>query len=230
MKRIVTFLILVFAIVVARADFIIQQKTESAAQNGDTIIKIQGDKIRVDMPSSPMGKISTIMDLITGDSTVLMHNQKMAVKISAAQMRQMTEAMKKQMNNGAGSIDTPKTTDTGKAEKVGDYRTEIYIWSNSRGMSQTLWVAKDFPNFKKINAQLERLSNSAAGGMAKDMSPDITALPGMVVKSQAEMAGQKVTITLVSVKETAVDASVFEIPKDYHDMAQPAATVQPQQK
>jgi hypothetical protein len=63
--------------------------------------------------------------------------------------------------------------------------------------------------------------------MSKDTSPDVGALPGMVVKTQMEMNGQKVTSSLVSVKEESVDASIFEAPKDYHEMAQPAMSKQP---
>jgi len=133
----------------------------------------------------------------------------------------MMEMMKKQMGNA--SAEPPKPQATGRTEKIGDYQTEIYTWSNSTGMSATLWVAKDFPNYKKINEQLDRLSKSAAGGMGKGMGPDLGTLPGMLVKSEEAVLGQKVTTTLVSAKEAPVDDSVFETPKDYHEMTQPVA-------
>jgi len=62
------------------------------------------------------------------------------------------------------------------------------------------------------------------------MSPDISTLPGMVVKSQADMAGQKVITTLISAKEETVESSAFEAPKDYQDMAQPGAALAAPQK
>jgi peroxiredoxin len=220
MKRMFTFLFLAFNLVAARADFIIKQKVESAMQNGDMTMQIKGDKIRVDVSAAPVGDMSTIMDLSTGDSVVLMHKQKIAMKVSGAQMKQMMEAMKNQQGDSAAT----KPQDTGKTEKVGDYDAEIYTWSNANGVSATIWVAKDFPNYAKINEQLRKLNESVAAGMAKGMGPDPKSLPGMAVKTVAEVLGQKVTTTLVSVKEEPIDASVFEMPKDYHEMTQPAAT------
>jgi hypothetical protein len=54
-------------------------------------------------------------------------------------------------------------------------------------------------------------------------------LPGMVVKTQMEMNGQKVTSTLVSAKESSVDASIFQTPKDYQQMTQPGMGAPPTQ-
>ena len=58
------------------------------------------------------------------------------------------------------------------------------------------------------------------------------AAPGMVVKTEMDLAGQtpagsapagklKITTTLVSVKETTLDDAVFEAPKDYQSLSQP---------
>jgi hypothetical protein len=164
--------------------------------------------------------VSSIMDLSTGDSVTLMHAQKMAMKVSGAQTKQMMEMMKKQTGVGDGKTDAPKPTATGKTEKVGAFNAEIYTWAGN-GMTQTLWVSKDFPDFAKIKPQLDKVNQSAAGGMARGMAPDQSTLPGMVVKSQMEMAGMKITTTILSVKEEPVDAAVFEAPKDYKEMAQP---------
>jgi len=231
MKRIIALLVLGLALTAARADFVIQQKVESPMQNGEMTVKIKGDKIRVDMSSAMLGDMSTITDSGTGDSVVLMHKSKSIMKMSGAQVKQVMEAMRKQMGNGAATNAMAlKPVATGKTEKVGDYDAEIYTWTNSRGMSQILWVAKDFPEYSKINAQLEKLGKSVAGGMSRDMSPDISTLPGMVVKSQADMAGQKVITTLISAKEETVESSAFEAPKDYQDMAQPGAALAAPQK
>jgi peroxiredoxin len=214
MKRLFTFFVLAVAIVAARADFVIKQKVESAMLNSDITMQIKGDKVRVDM-----GEISTIMDLSTGDTITLMHKQKTAMKVSGAQMM---DAMRKQMG-AADNAEPPKPQATGKTEKVGDYNTEIYTWSNTNGMTATMWVAKDFPNFKNIKEQLGKVKKSTVGGMSKGTEPDDSALPGMVVKAEAEVLGQKMTTTLISVKEESLDASLFEVPKDYQNMAQPAA-------
>jgi hypothetical protein len=229
MKRILICFALACTVVAARADLTIKQKVERAAVSSDTTTQIKGDKVRVDM-----GEISTIMDLSTSDTITLMHKSKMAMKLSGVQMKQMMDAMKKQMGAAADNAEPPKPQATGKTEKVGDYNTEIYTWSNTNGMTatMTMWVAKDFPNSKNIKEQLAKVKKSTAGGMSKGMAPDDSALPGMVVKTQAEVLGQKITTTLVSVKEETLDASLFDVPKDYsyQDMPQPGAMPETKQK
>jgi len=61
------------------------------------------------------------------------------------------------------------------------------------------------------------------------VAPDVNTLPGMVVKTQMEVNGQKITSTLVSVKEDSVDASIFQTPKDYQQMTQPGLGAPPNQ-
>ena len=205
----------------ARADLVIEQKMESALQNGNMTMKIKGEKIRTDMEAGPAGAISSIVDITSGDSLTLMHAQKMAMKTSGAQTKQMVEAIKKQLGAAAdGKSPASKPTDTGKSEKVGNYNAEIYTWTNPTG-TYTFWVAKDFPNYAKIKDQLDKLNKAAAAGMGQGMAPDYGALPGMAVKTMIEMSGQKVTTTIVSVKEEPVDAALFDAPKDYQQMAQP---------
>jgi hypothetical protein len=47
----------------------------------------------------------------------------------------------------------------------------------------------------------------------------------MAIKTEMAVAGQKITTTLVSVKEQEVDPAVFELPKDYKEMATPAFNI-----
>ena len=131
------------------------------------------------------------------------------------------------MNNGATNAGPPKLQDTGKTETVGGYNAEIYTWTNINNNSGgTIWVAKGFPNYAKIKAQLDKLNNSPMSQMSKGMAPDTSALSGMVVKTKAEVQGQEITTTLVSAQEEPVDSSVFEIPQDYQQMDAPAMPAQ----
>jgi hypothetical protein len=220
MKRIFILSGLAFSLAAARADLVLQQTIESAMMNGTVTTQIKGNQIRVDMPSSPQGAMSTIMDLNSGDSTTLMHQQKIAMKMPGAMVKQMAENMQKARANG-DTNSPPKFTDSGKTEKVGDYDAEIYTWASPEGANQTVWVAKNFPDYSKIKAQMDKLNNSPMAKMGRGLTPDVSALPGMVVKTKMEMNGQTVTSTLVSVKEQSVDASIFETPKDYQQMTQP---------
>jgi len=233
MKQIFISLALVFAVGTARADFVIKQKVESPMMSGEVTMQIKGDKVRTDMPFGlmGMGSMSTIADLNTGDTVMLMHKHKAAAKISGAQLKEQMAAVKKQVEKAAvAGAAKPQAQDTGKTEKVGDYNPEIYTWASTNGMKMTLWVAKDFPNYKQIQEQLKKLSELSPFGMGKSMGPDENALPGMVVKKEMESLGQKITTTLISAKEESVDLAVFEVPKDYTDMTQPETTPEMKQK
>ncbi len=222
MKLLPFFLALAFTARAALADLVIEQKLESPVQSGNITVKMKGDNVRVDMPASPMGPMSTVMNVRTGDTLSLIHSQKMAMKVSAAQTKAMLETMKQQQQSGGAAESTaPKLVATGKTEKVGAYDAEIYTWSGG-GTTQTLWVAKDFPNFESFKEELTKLNKAAASGVSKDMQPDYSALPGMVVKTVAETAGMTMTTTLISVKREPVDDALFDAPADYKNMATPA--------
>ena len=111
---------------------------------------------------------------------------------------------------------TPKPTDTGKSEKVGEYETEIYFWSNGRGMTNVFWVAKNFPNLEAIKPYLVKLDQFHNARVPKNvMPPDVSELPGMVVKNQETQHWGTYTVTLLSAKVEDVEPSLFEVPNDY---------------
>jgi hypothetical protein len=58
-------------------------------------------------------------------------------------------------------------------------------------------------------------------GADTDMTPGLSALPGMVVRSQVTGGGQTITLALISAKEEPLDASVFGIPRDYREVPKP---------
>lgn len=210
MKRTTAILALFCLAVTARADLFITQEVKSTLMNGEVVIKIKGDKVRLDVALGPAGAMSMIRDTATGDLTTLIHAQKMAMKVSGAQMPKLQ----------ASAAKLPIPQPTGRTEKVGAYNAEIYTCSVN-GATQTFWVAKDFPNYAKLKTLMKKLKDSPVIGPANGMSPDLDALPGMVVKIEANVAGQKATTTLVSVKEMNFDAAVFEAPADYQTLAQP---------
>lgn len=229
LKKILILSGLAFSLVTARADLVLKQNIESAVMNGTVTTQIKGNKVRVDMPATPQGAVSTIMDLNSGDQVMLMHQQKVAMKVPGAEIKQMAEKMKEARANALTNAPPPKFHDTGKTEKVAGYNTEIYTWSSPDGENQTVWVAKHYPDYATIKAQMDKLNNSPAARISKGTAPDASTLPGMVIKTQMEMHGQKVTSTLISAKEEPVAASIFEIPKDYQEMTQPSPGTAPNQ-
>ena len=179
-------------------------------------MKVRGTKIRLDLYAGQPRAISTIKDLNTGDIVTLMHNQKMFLKTPGAPTKQARPAS----TGAAANVKPPKPRDTGKSEKMGGYDTKIYTWSNSRGIIGTAWVAKNFPNFAQIRTDLAALDKSPSG-TNNDMSPELSTLPGMVVKSQVSGGGQTITAILVSAKEEPIDASLFQTPRDYREVPRP---------
>jgi Domain of unknown function (DUF4412) len=193
-----------FSALAAQADLVLKQKMESPAMTGEMTMSIKGDLIRTDM-----GKDTTsIMNTTTGDTTTLMHAQKMAMKTSGAQMKAAMAAAKP-----AAGAPTPKPVATGKTEKVGEYDCEIYTMEMAGGKS-TLWIAKDFPHWDKMKTDMAALAKMAGGAV------DASTFPGMSVKTIAEAAGVKTTITLLSAKSEPLEASFFVAPTGYQKIGQ----------
>jgi ankyrin repeat protein len=115
-----------------------------------------------------------------------------------------------------GKLTAPPLQDTKQTVMMEGYLTELYTRADFDGVSMRLWVAEEFPNYKQINSQLARL-RFGFGVPVKNI--DLTKVPGMVMKSEAEIGGTHphlVITTLLSAKEAPVDAAAFVIPEDYH--------------
>jgi hypothetical protein len=210
MKRIFISLALVCA-AGARADLVTQQQIVTPNYNGVAAMKIKGTKIRMDMYAGQPQALSTITDLNTGETITLMHTQKLYLKSPG-------QPMKQAKSSGTASK-APVPRATGKTQKVGDYDTELYTWSNDRGITGTVWVAKNYPDYARIRADYAVLDKTA--GADTDMTPALSALPGMVVRSQVTGSGQTITLALISAKEAPIDALLFQTPANYKELPQP---------
>jgi hypothetical protein len=209
MKRIFICLALVCAADV-RADLVSQQQIVTPNYNGVIAIKIKGTRIRMDMyPGQPQAW-SSITDLNTGDAITLFHSQKLFLKTAGTLTNKARPA-------GTASR-APVPRPTGKTQKVGDYDTELYMWTNSRGITGTLWVAKTFPDYPRIRADYAVLDKTP--GANTDMTPTLSTLPGMVVRSEVAGGDQTITLALISAKEAPLDTSLFGIPRDYKEVPQ----------
>ena len=228
MKRVLSFIAVISAAASARADLVMHQQADFGipGQLIGITFKIHGDKVRQDLVGLGSGDMSLIKDAATGNSVALMPQQKLftkpATKARDAQNPDATLA---------------KPLDTGRADSVGGYDAEIFtwaadrkLWNDTNGMIETMWVAKDYTNFDKIKADLATLDRANVSFPGKGMQPEVSALPGMVVKSRLIVklgdAVQTVNITLLSAKEEPVDPSVFEVPGDYKEWIPPQSTNQ----
>ena len=203
----------------ASADWVIESKIESPQLNSNTVTKVKGSKMRVDIPSSPMGAMSSIIDSNSGDTLQLVHAQKMAVKTTAAQMKQ---AMEMAMNAAGKKPDAtaPPVKPTGEKEKVGDFDCDIYSWTDGT-TTVKLWVAKNHPNAAGLKALEQQMKKGVLGSLQQ--GPDTTTLPGPAIKTEINSGGTKTVTTVVSVKEENVDAKEFDLPAGYQSMAMPGA-------
>ena len=191
----------------ATADLVLAQRIEGTGQTGTTAtLRLKGSKLRVDLETRA-GPVSSVMDLDTGDSVRLMHDQKVWTRLSGAQAKEATDFLRKEAGKNA-ETHLGKPEAAGRKEKIGEFNTEVFTWNGANGV-QTIWVTKDLPNYAKVKEQFDRISKSA--------SPDLTSLPGVVVKTELERAGKKFTATVFSVKDEEQNPALFEAPPDYRE-------------
>jgi len=152
-----------------------------------------------------------------------MHTGKTFLKVSAAQTKAMMDQLQKLRPSG----EPAKLQPTGKKEKIGEYECEIFT-ANLGGLTITYWIAKDFPNYPAVLEQLEKFQAGAVSAMGKGLMPELKEFPGMMMKTEIDMRGQKTVTTLVSVTEENVDPAVFKIPAGYKETTSPTLNFQPE--
>ena len=138
MKTILFFLMFFSGVGALQADLIMELNFTSTKIK--LVVKIKEDKIRYDLLlDSGYGNISRIMNPKTGDDFILEYVPKRISDPSAIFVQ----------TNDVTKVGWPKFQDTGKTEMLNGYEAEIYQATNSDGMTETLWVAKNYPDFKK---------------------------------------------------------------------------------
>ena len=189
------------------ADLTLSQEVEGGPQKGEIVMRVKGDRLRLDLRGGPTGPMSTILNGKTGEALTLVHAKKFAIKRNGDQAKQAARDVSK-------TAEPPKPAATSLTERVGEYEAEVYTMTVD-GSKDTLWVVRDYPNFPAIREDLRRVSHATIAGLNRAGTLDVTTLPGMVVKRQKERGGKKVTITLKSVSLDAIEESIFETPATY---------------
>lgn len=224
MKRsLLRFGLIFFGAAVAHADLVVVQRVEGDGRNqaAEMTIKCRGDKIRADI--SP--EVSTIADTATGDVTTLLHVQKVCMKIEARAVEQLAARLKEKPEADAVRV---KPQPTGKKEDIGGIPTEIFV--SQLGQTKiTYWVARDYPLGDRLREMLARLESSPLNRISRgEFGLSSGDLPGVAIKTYTVFPnGQKLTVTLISVKEQEVDPSEFQIPKTYQLLPSPAFSSPP---
>jgi hypothetical protein len=176
---------------IASADLVMVSETKIGEVKSLTTMSISGSMMRTDNGTGT----SVIIDTKTGDRTTLMHEQKMAVKVDMAQLKALAGA-----NPPApGPESVTKITAMGQKQKIDGYDCELYL-SENMGTKVSRWIAKDYPGYDKLKAELAAVQNINPTGVKQ---PE---LPGMALKTEYTANGLTVVTSLVSLREQKADA------------------------
>ncbi|GAB4166205.1 MAG: hypothetical protein Fur0032_03470 [Terrimicrobiaceae bacterium] len=204
-------LVLLLTTLAARGDLTLVQELRQTgrAESGQVTMKIKGTLIRSDVNPD----MSVIINTTTGETTSLMHQQKVAMKIPGSVIQAAQAQAAAQMGK-----DTPQPKPTGLTDEINGFACEQYTFVHD-GRPMEIWVTKDLKNAADIFAQLAKL--------APQMNPmgntfQNTLIDGFPVKTVADMGnGEKFSMTLVSVSEAGLPDSDFKAPKDYKPVEMP---------
>lgn len=209
------FLLLIFCLTsAARGDLTITQKIEGAGPVDTMVMKIKGDKARVE----PNAKMTMIIDNKTGEMLNLMNEQKKFMRISSAQISAVAD-----LATGAGKDDAasekPSLKATGRKETILGYEAQEYV-SETPSFKASYWISTTYPGAKEITQQLQAVSRNVWKSAAKHM-PDMRDFPGLPLRSVVTMNGKEITSTLVSAKQDSLGDDEFVVPKDYQEIKMP---------
>jgi hypothetical protein len=223
-QAVFSFAVFFASLVAARADLVMEQQTSETNATTHITLKLHGDKMRMDQQIGKNPAFIVIIDLNTRDSITLLPREKQFLKRSGLEIQQQMEAERK-ASHGTNEMDNPpaRAVDTGQSAMVDGYGTEIFKWSGAHGLTETLWVATNYPDYESIRIELAKIDRFDASGPHKNGQPELSLLPGMVIKAETAARGRKVTTTLLSAKAEPVDASLFELPADYSPRKTPAS-------
>lgn len=208
------FITLVATLSAARADLVIKQQVQGGGHQGEMTIKIKAERARADLAEP----VSIVTNAASGETLVLQHRRKQFTRISAEQ----TLALAAQIEKAKKQSDAqPSLKKTEQKEKVGEHETEVYTWQ-AGSLKMKFWVATQYPNGAAVQQQLDRLQNAGLAGAAAQMMPKAGEIPGVRLKTEIEIGGEKVTTTITSIKEEAVDEKLFTPPKGYVELPAPS--------
>lgn len=211
-----------------RADIVMVQQVEGGGQAGEMTMKIKDNKILTAL--NP--QVSMVIDASSGDATTIMHGQRKYLTVPAS----TTKALMAQMQSNLAATDAAasspgaatkaKLQSTGKKEKISGYDTEEYVW-NTGNLRASFWIARDVPQWRQVLDGMMKFQSSGLAAMTKGMMPAAADFPGIPVRTETTLNGQKVTYTLVSISDETLDPAQFEIPSGYTEIKMPSFNPQP---
>ena len=204
---------LALAAFAAKGDYIIKQRVETSGHVQQVVLKIKDAKARLDTDQT-----STIIDSNTGETTMLIHAQKVFLKIAAEQLKAQSEAVKSLMGDkGSQSPAEIELKPTGKKESINGYDTEEYM-TNLNGADMSFFIAKSFPDYRKLIDAVDIIQKGPGMDIFRTMAIPPSKYPGMPIRTEAKFLGHKVVVILESVQQSDLIDADFSVPADYKEL------------
>jgi Domain of unknown function (DUF4412) len=197
----------------ARGGYLIKEEIENSGQVQQITLKIKEAMVREDVA----GQNSAIIDSNTGETTILLHSQKAFVKINPEQLKEQAKALKDLLGTKAEDPGKVELKPTGKQQSLSGFDTEEYT-ANFNGAQMSIFVAKQFPNYRKFVDALYRAQSGPAMDVLRSMSIPPEDYPGLPIRTTEAIMGQKFVVTLDSAQETDLPDTDFAIPPDYQEL------------
>ena len=201
----------------AKADYIIKERFEHSGQVQQITLKIKESKIRLDDGDSA----SAVVDSDTGTTTLLIHPDKVFLKITPDQVKEQTKALKEMLGQKLDNPTDVQLKSTGKQEKINGFDTEEYT-TTFNGIQMNISIAKQYPNYQKIVEALYQAQNGPAMDAFRSMSIPPDKYPGLPVRTTQTVMGQKIVMTIDSAQEMDLPDTDFAIPGDYKELSPPS--------
>jgi hypothetical protein len=211
-----------------RADVEIVQLASGTNAVFPSTLRISGRMARLDRQENTNGSYAVIIDLDTRDSFTLLPKEKKFIQLSGEKVKSDI-ALDFKLFGATNDFYFPPqpALATGIIEPVAGYDTEIYSWRGAHGIEQKLWVAKKFPDYDKIRAELAKLDKFNLTGRHPNTQPELAKLPGMVVKSETTLGQVTQRQRLLSASVKPLDTNLFVLPPDYTPWVAPKPKVSP---
>jgi len=111
----------------------------------------------------------------------------------------------------------PVLLPTGRKEAINGYETEEYLLKSSK-VYQRYWLTKSFPNGQNVQTLMAKAQQKTFSQLSEGYAPPIESMPGMPIKIETEVKGQKVSFTVISAVEAHLPEKEFEIPGNYTEL------------
>jgi len=195
----------------ARADITLVNEIKSEGQTQVMVMKLKGKDALVKMNEH----MSVLMNGATGDSIVLMHDQKKSMKIPGANLKSMLAQMTPQVPGEKPGAEIPKLNPNGKSETINGFKTEGYTYK--QGATEVeYFLAKDFPELSDTLGQFQESGVNSLAGAA--VALDVKTLPGFPVRTVVQSGGKTIVSTVKSVDRAKLPPDTFQMPAGYETM------------